>query len=161
GCSPATRRTVTGAAPNRTGLPSWEAVSRRRWPMLDDVDNTLAKLLEKGFGAPLPFDLSFAVPDKSFKLVGNRTTVNFYLYDIREDRELRSAEPTLTRKSDGTVEKAYPPLRVRVSYCITAWSPIPPGSTVEPVSEEHKWLGQVLQLLARFPLLPADVLQGA
>jgi hypothetical protein len=130
--------------------------------MFDDVDHTLEKLLEKAFGVPLPFSLSFAIPDKNFKLgPADKTTLDCYLYDIREDRELRSVEPTLVRNSDGTIDKMYPPIRVKLSYCITAWSPAQPGPAVDPAVEEHKLLGQVLLQLLNYATLPPEVLQGS
>ncbi|HEY7313294.1 MAG TPA: Pvc16 family protein [Gemmataceae bacterium] len=128
--------------------------------MFDDVDHTLEKLLEIAFGTPLSFNVSFAIPDKNFKPT-DKITLNCYLYDIRENRELRSIDPTLVRNSDGTIEKLYPPLRVKLSYCITAWSPAQPSPSVEPAVEEHKLLGQVLQKLVLYPTLPAEALQGS
>lgn len=128
--------------------------------MFDDVDRTLEKLLEIAFGAPLSFNVSFAIPDRNFKPT-DKITLNCYLYDIRENRDLRSIDPTLVRNSDGTIEKLYPPLRVKLSYCITAWSPAQPSPSVEPAVEEHKLLGQVLQKLVLYPTLPAEALQGS
>ena len=62
--------------------------------MISDLDRTLEQLLRKEFGAPLPFDLSYAIPDKSFTPVSNsRSTLDCYLYDIRENTELRGLDP--------------------------------------------------------------------
>ena len=129
--------------------------------MFDDVDQTLRKLISMGFPAPLPFDISFALPDKNFKpLSGDKATLNCYLYEIRENRELRQVDPILTRNSDGTIEKTYAPARVRVAYCITAWSPVQPSPALEPAIEEHKLLGQVLAQLLKYPNVPPEALQG-
>jgi hypothetical protein len=129
--------------------------------MISDTDRTLEKLLQQEFGTPLPFDLSFAIPDKEFKTVSNtKNTLNCYLYDIRENRELRTVEPRLVRRADGMVEKELPPARIKLSYCITAWSPtkLTPGTA--PTLDEHSLLSQVLKALLRHPLIPSDVLVG-
>jgi hypothetical protein len=130
--------------------------------MISDLDRTIEQLLKLDFGSPLPFDLSFTIPDKNFSPVTNtKNTLNCYLYDIRDDRELRSVAPILTRNSDGTVTKDYPPARIKLTYCITAWSPAQLTPGVEPAIDEHTLLGQVLMTLLRYPTLPPGVLVGA
>ena len=130
--------------------------------MISDFDRTLEQLLEREFGAPLPFDLSFAKPDKDFSPVtSDRHTLNCYLYDISEDRDLRSAVPLIRRNSDGTVEKEPAPARIKLSYCITAWSPAQATPAISPELDEHRLLSQVLAVLLKHAVLPDDVLVGA
>ena len=130
--------------------------------MIGDVDRTLEKLLQANFGKPLPFDLSFAPPDKNFRPVSNsKNTLNCYLYDIREARDLRDIQPTFTPKADGSLERSDPPARVKLSYCITAWSPAELTPATEPAVDEHALLGSVLAALLRYPTLPEPVLAGA
>ena len=130
--------------------------------VISDLDRTLEQLLQHEFGDPLTFDLSFALPDKSFKPLSQaRSTLNCYLYEIDEDRELRSTEPILRRNANGTIDKLPAPARVKLSYCITAWSPsqaVPGGG---PEMDEHTLLSLVLQVLLKYPLLPASILQGS
>ena len=129
--------------------------------MIDDLNRTLKKLFQQEFGAALPFDLSFSIPDKNFKTVSNaKITLDCYLYDIRENRELRSVEPLLKRNSDGTIEKDFPPARIKLSYCITAWSPAQTIPGAEPELDEHSLLSQVLVVLLKYPTLPAAALVG-
>ena len=59
------------------------------------------------------------------------------LYEINEDRELRSVAPILQRKSDGTIDKELPPARIKLSYCITAWSAAPQTPDVGPNTPEQ------------------------
>lgn len=130
--------------------------------MISDLDRTLEKLFQLEFGTTLPFDLSFAIPDKEFAPIsGTKNTLNCYLYDIRENRELRTVEPLFKRNIDGTVEKKRPPARIILSYCITAWSPaqITPG--IVPVVDEHKLLSEVLEILLKYPTLSSEVLVGS
>jgi hypothetical protein len=129
--------------------------------MIQDVDRSVEALLKLELGNPLPFDLSFAMPDDLFGPVSNaRPTLNCYLYDIREHRDLRSTEIRLQRNVDGTYSEEPAPARVRVSYCITAWSPAQANAGISPVADEHQLLGRVLRALLRHPVLPAPVLIG-
>lgn len=129
--------------------------------MIDDLDRSIEKLLTLEFGGALPFDLSFAAPTKDFAPVsGSKNTLNCYLYDIREDRDLRQTIPSTGRNSDGTFSKTYPPARVRAAYCITAWSPAAVTAAIPPTLDEHKVLSDVLRILLKYPELPATALIG-
>lgn len=127
--------------------------------MIRDLDTSIEKLLMLEFGSPLPFKLSFDLPDRSFKpAAGATNTLNCYLYDIHENRDLRTVEPIRERQTDGTVRRRFPPARVQLSYCITAWSPaVPPA---KPTLDEHDLLSQVLQALLKYPELPDSILAG-
>jgi len=130
--------------------------------VISDFDRTLEQLFLLEFGNPLPFDLSFALPDKNFKpLSQTRSTLNCYLYEINEDRELRTNEPILRRNADGTIDRLPAPTRVKLSYCITAWSPAQATPGGGPELDEHTLLSLVLQVLLKYPLLPATALQGS
>jgi len=84
-----------------------------------------------------------------------QTTVDLFLYDVREDMELRSNEPLRTRSAGG-VQMHQAPLRVLCSYLVTAW---PVGGT-ELTLQEHRLLAQTLQVLARNKQIPAPFLKG-
>jgi len=129
--------------------------------MISDVDRTLENLFKSEFGTALPFDLSFAIPDKSFSPVSNsKNTLNCYLYDIREDRELRQVAPRMQQTASGFLEKEYPPARIKLSYCLTSWSPALVTTGTPPAFDEHSLLSQVLQVLLKYPTLPEGVLVG-
>jgi len=129
--------------------------------VISDLDKTLENLFQLEFGTTLPFDLSFAIPDKNFAPISKtRNTLNCYLYEIIEDRELRSVDPVLHRNANGTIDKVLPPARIKLSYCITAWSPAQPTPGGEPQLDEHTLLSQVLLVLLKYPLLPERVLAG-
>ena len=84
--------------------------------VISDLDKTLKQLLQLEFGTSLPFDLSFAIPDKNFTPVSKtRTTLDCYLYEINEDRELHSVVPILQRNIDGTIDRVQPPTRIKLS----------------------------------------------
>jgi hypothetical protein len=124
--------------------------------MIHDLSQTLRKFLD---------DPNLPEPLKSAQIVFDRpaeqfnpaqTTVDLFLYDIRENVELRSNEPTVERQN-GLVVTRRPPLRVACSYVVTAW---PVGGT-ELALQEHQLLSQVLQIIARHPTVPLSFLQGS
>ena len=94
--------------------------------------------------------MRFEAPDDRF--APNLPAVNLFLYDVRENRELRSNERLVERRSDGKAFIQAAPARVDCSYLITAWA----GG----VDTEHQLLGAVLAALLRHPTLPADMRYG-
>lgn len=128
--------------------------------MIRDLDLTVRELLETRAPAGSELagaDVVFDLPDADWRAGLGGLTVDAYLYDLRENAELRTEEPLLQRSADGTrAARLRPPARIDCSYCITAWS----TATDEPVLEEHRVLGQVVRILLANPTIPADVLQG-
>jgi hypothetical protein len=98
--------------------------------------------------------VAFERPSDSFSPTA--TTLDLFLFDIRENLELRSGEPSVQRER-GQVTLAPPPLRVACSYLVTAW-PVGGGDLA---LQEHLLLGQALPVLARYPQIPARYLRGA
>jgi hypothetical protein len=82
--------------------------------------------------------------------------IDLFLYDMRENRDLRSVEWDVERRLDGTTMRP-PPVRVDCSYLVTAW---PSESSTSRAQDEHRMLGEVMRVLLRHPVLPAAVLQG-
>ena len=129
--------------------------------MFDDLDRTLHELLKRELPPAVVSQvaISFAPPDDSFPPPAVKLpAIDLFLYDIRENRELRDREWQLERRSDGTGLRTPPPVRVDCAYLITAW-PSPASST--PAFDEHRLLGEVMRALLRHPILPAAVLQGS
>jgi hypothetical protein len=83
------------------------------------------------------------------------TTLDLFLFDIRENRELRSNE-RYTTVTNGQFTIRQAPLRIDCSYLVTAW---PTGGT-ELFLQEHQLLGQALQVFSRYPRIPATFLKG-
>jgi Pvc16 N-terminal domain len=84
-------------------------------------------------------------------------TVSLFLFDIRENFELRSNEPIIER-ANGEATRRRPPRRVACSYLVTAWY-----SAAEKDRElkEQGLLSQALQVLSRFSTLPNPLLWGS
>jgi hypothetical protein len=121
--------------------------------VIQDVDDTLRELLvQKVPVDSTAIDIKFEMPNKDWSATVTKPTINLFLYDVRENRELRSSERTLSRTGNtGTETRA--PARVDLSYLISVWT--------TDVSDEHQLLGSILGTLLEFPLLPPEVLKGS
>jgi hypothetical protein len=126
--------------------------------MIRDLSETLGALLDDpALSADFPelsaAAIAFDRPAENFNPA--QTTVDLFLYDVREDMELRSNEP-LRARTNGDVQIRLAPLRVVCSYLVTAW---PVGGTELPL-QEHRLLSQALQVLARIKQIPSSFLKG-
>lgn len=128
--------------------------------MIHDLDRSLQELLERSLPASLvsQVTISFATPDDQFPPSSvSLPAIDLFLYDVRENRELRSTEWIVDRNGDNFTRKP-PPVRVDCSYLITAW---PSESSTSPAFDEHYLLGEVMKVLLRHSTLPAEILQGS
>ncbi len=121
--------------------------------MIKSLDETIKKLiLERGNFRPGDVDIRFDQPTRDWAAGLTRPAINCYLYDIRENKELRNREWIIERQPDGQARKKIAPLRVDLSYLITAWT--------NEVEDEHAVLWRVLVALSSVPVLPTEILQG-
>ena len=133
------------------------AAFRGDWAMFHDLDATLAALLEAELSVE-NVTVSFAAPDDQFPPSGvSLPAVAFFLYDVRENHELRPNQWELERRADGMVTRKRPPVRVDCSYLITAW---PSPAAPHPAQDEHRLLGEVMKVLLRHRKIPEAYLQG-
>lgn len=121
--------------------------------MIQDLDDTIKELLLQKAGIdPAAIDISFEMPGKEWAAGISKPTINAFLYDLRENHELRSNDVQLARNGAvGTQTK--PPARVDATYFISVWT--------TDVSDEHRLLGGVLTALLKYPTLPEEVLKGS
>jgi len=124
--------------------------------MIRDLSETLRAILtQPGLPAELASaQIVFERPVESFN--PTQTTIDLFLYDIRENLELRSNEPIIER-NNGQAVIQRPPLRIACTYLVTAW---PVGGAEFPL-QEHRLLSQVLQVLSRYPQIPESFLKGS
>jgi hypothetical protein len=122
--------------------------------MIDDLSKALESLLSEAMKSQAidNAQIVFDQPVETFKPA--QTTLNVFLYDIRENLELRSSEPRIEPRAAGRVAIHRPPFRIACSYLITAWAV---GGT-EPPLQEHRLLSQALLVLKRYPTIPAKLL---
>jgi hypothetical protein len=129
--------------------------------MISDLDDTLAALLKQELPPAVvsSTQISFEVPDDRFppSLV-TLPAVDLFLYDVRENMDLRTTEWLIDQpQAGGNFTKTPPRARVDCSYLVTAW---PSDSSTTRARDEHLLLSEVMQVLLRFPLLPDSVLAG-
>jgi hypothetical protein len=112
--------------------------------MINDLSETLRALLTQTGPPPelSAADISFERPIETFK--PEWTTVNAFLYELRENHDLRSNGKEAT-------------LSLACSYLITAW----PAESTEPALKEQQLLGQALQVLSGHRVIPASLLKGS
>jgi hypothetical protein len=128
--------------------------------MLDDLDRTLQELFRRELPRSLTDQVSitFDVPNDQFPPASvTLPAIDLFLYDVQENRDLRSMDWTVTRRSDGRGSELRPPVRIDCSYLVTAWAS---ESSPNPSQDEHRVLGEVLRVLLRHPSVPPEVLQG-
>jgi hypothetical protein len=124
--------------------------------MFQDLDATLTALLD----SELPMEnvaVSFAAPDDQFPPSSvSLPAVAFFLYDVRENYDLREGHREVGR-TDGGFVSSRPPVRVSCSYLITAWAS---ESAPDPTADEHRLLGEVMKVLLRHRKIPESYLRG-
>lgn len=119
--------------------------------MFQNLDTTIEKLLHDS-QAPIVLksaDVIFDAPKKGYTS-GTNADVNCFLYEVKENRELRDPMPFI-EKQNNSYTKKMPPLRVDCSYLVTTWSN---ASGSLKISEEHQLLAVALAWLSRFPTIP-------
>jgi Pvc16 N-terminal domain/Carboxypeptidase regulatory-like domain len=129
--------------------------------MIDYLDNLLRHLLLKQV-AELTDEaqVRFQPPNQEWSdyvkgLAEN--AVNVYLFDLRENRKLRSNERG-RQIENGVIIETPAPHRIDCHYLITAWSPSMVTPAIEPTVDEHALLYSVTSgLLLSQPLVPRDV----
>lgn len=126
---------------------------------IDDLSDTLkAVLQDPSFATMFPelaaSDIIFDRPSDT--LAPPKTTVDLFLYDLREDLDLRSNQTTITHAGNQTITHPAA-LRLACSYLATAW---PVGGTDLPL-QEQRLLSEVLVVLSHYPTIPPNFLQGS
>jgi hypothetical protein len=119
--------------------------------MIRDLSETLSALLAPALTTA---DISFERPTDLF--APTQTTVNLFLYDVRENVELRNNEPVIRRLGTQS-RKEPPPVRLDCGYLVTAW---PVGGS-DVALQEHRLLSDALRRLLRFPTIPSEFLRGS
>ncbi|MGB3419950.1 MAG: DUF4255 domain-containing protein [Dolichospermum sp.] len=136
--------------------------------MLKDLDETLKLLLSNNLKNDVidqrGYKISFEPPSQEIENEG--TIINLFLYDIRENVELRSSVRTwdMPIKEEGVSKRVFASTRVDCSYLITVWTNRPQSnrddSNQVPFLYEHQILGEIMQILVRYRYIPSTILQG-
>src|ERR1700723_3863981 len=124
---------------------------------IDDLSKTLKAILQDPtfavmFPALAGADIVFDRPLDTF--APTKSTVDLFLYDLRENLDLRLNQVTTTRVGNQTITHPAA-LRLQCSYLATAW---PVGGS-DLVWQEQRLLSEVLVVLSHYPIIPANFLQ--
>lgn len=121
--------------------------------MLADLDDTLRHLLTDEI--PIrnsEIDIKFDQPKREWSARLSKPTLNFFLYDIRENVLLKRQQFDMTRHDGRTATQQRSAYRVDCTYLLTSWAAQP--------EDEHRLMSRTLQALFKFPTLPASHLRG-
>lgn len=128
--------------------------------MFHYLDETLNKLLndealkvaplKAAFQILFDAEVSFSTPEKEYAPQQGDMAINLFLYEVKENRELRDPQP-ISDRANGQGVRRRPLLRVDCAYMVTAWSNI---TNQNNVANAHKLLGQAFNWLSRFPTIP-------
>jgi Pvc16 N-terminal domain len=131
--------------------------------MIRDLSLTLKAILSPQAGlAAFPAELASAniVFDRpTAQFTPAETSINLFLYDIRENLDLRSNEAIVMKQDDddkATIQT--PPVRLACSYLVTAW---PKATGEELFLQEHRLLSQVFNVLSSYETIPPTLLQNS
>lgn len=123
--------------------------------MIREMDEALRQLLNR----ELPIkkneiDIAFEQPKRDWSARLNRPTLSLFLYDIREHLKMRGSHQwQVERRPDGTALQRRPPVKVKLSYMITAWA--------SNIDDEHNLLSRTLLTFYRQPIVPPELLPKA
>ncbi len=123
--------------------------------MLDTVHNTIKELLyAKGQIDPLEVEISFNPPTKDWVNSRVSPTLNFFLYDLEENTELRQADYDLfsskNAKGVASSTRRVPPRRFDLHYMVSAISTV--------IDDEHLLLWRAMVTLLKNPSIPEQFL---
>ena len=126
--------------------------------MIADLDQTIEKLLTTEF--PIKngeIDIVFDQPKREWSARLSRPTLNFFLFDIRENNVLRQHQWEKMAQLPGNggppnIQQKRTPFRIDCHYIITSWAANP--------KDEHRLLSRTLLTLFRYPILPESSLMG-
>jgi len=120
--------------------------------VIHDLDRSIKELLT----TELPdvnsnrVEVAFEPPNRDWRRTG--PALNFFLYDVRENSELRQHQLMESvnsngqpQRANGMVTRERTPLRIDCFYIVTAWGEAP--------YDEHMLLSQCMMALARYPVL--------
>jgi hypothetical protein len=126
--------------------------------MIADLDQTIEKLITTEF--PIKngeIDIAFDQPKREWSARLARPTINFFLFDIRENNVLRQHQWEKMAQLPGNggppnIQQKRTPFRIDCHYIITSWAANP--------KDEHRLLSRTLLTLFRYPILPESTLMG-
>jgi hypothetical protein len=108
-----------------------------------------AILHESGRDIPASVAIAFELPTRQWVGSLSRPTVNFFLYDLQENTELRQPNPQ-ARRARGEMAHRMPPRRFDLRYLVAAFCSV--------AADEQLLLWRMLAVLLKHPELPVEAL---
>ena len=122
-------------------------------PMLTALHATLRALLyDRGLIDRTEVDIEFEAPAKSWIGRCTRPTIDFFLYDIEENTDLRNTAMQTTR-GNGVGVHRMPPRRFDLRFMVSA--------ITTSIEDEHLLLWRALVTLMKHPTIPVDLVPEA
>ncbi|MBN1284764.1 MAG: DUF4255 domain-containing protein [Anaerolineae bacterium] len=122
--------------------------------MIHELDETIRQvLITRGKLNGHEIDIEFDQPTGEWAATLSRPTINCWLYDIRENAELRANLQFRTVHENGRARRVAPPLRFDLSYLVTSWT--------RKAEDEHRLLWRALGALASIRVLEPAACVGA
>lgn len=125
--------------------------------MIADLDETLRALLLREL--PLKtgeIDIEFEQPKREWSARLSKPTINLFLYDLRENTQLRvqQRERLMQTIHNGQkhIAKKRTPFRMDCYYLLTTWA--------NEAEDQHNLLGAAVAALLRHPTIPLELLEG-
>lgn len=122
--------------------------------MFAELDEALKQLLIRE--VPLPeaeVDVLFERPDRENVARFNKPTVDLFLFDLKENDDLRQSGWSKTAEVEDGTRLRWPPARLDLRYLVTVWA--------QAVDDEHRLLFHLYRALRRLSALPDDLRTGA
>jgi hypothetical protein len=121
--------------------------------MFSDVDESLRDRLI----ADMPIqggevDIAFDRPTREWASRLSKPTLNLFLFDVRERTEFRDPNPRTVLSREGRITTQRPPLRMDLSYVVTAWT--------KDAADEHRILARALSAMYRSAKMEQETLSG-
>jgi len=121
--------------------------------MLPDLHAALTQLLHvKGQIPAEDVDVRFDAPRHAWVSSLTRPTLDLFLFDVRENTELRQSN-LQSNRGNGTATYRVPPRRFDLRYMVTALTTVP--------EDEHILLWRTLVTLLKYAELPVDVIPAS
>ncbi|HET6443766.1 MAG TPA: Pvc16 family protein [candidate division Zixibacteria bacterium] len=124
--------------------------------MIADLDESIKRLLIEDM--PIKngeIDIKFDQPKREWSAKLTKPTINFFLYDLRENVQLRQTEfhkMSNGNSSQNIAQMKKTPHRLDCYYMLTTWA--------AEAEDEHRLMTRTLMSLFRNPILPEHLLQG-
>ena len=121
--------------------------------MFADLDESLKNLLAREVPLSLnDVDIVFERPDRDNVARFGKPTVDLFLFDVSENRDMRETGWRSLRTQNGSHSLRWPAVRVDLRYLVTVWA--------QAVDDEHRLMYHLYRALRRLAEVPEEAREG-